>query len=118
MNILLDTHALLWWWSEPEKLSPRVRWILLDSSTEVSVSAASAWEIARKFRIGKLPSGGRIIEQWMESIAEDRFRELAMSARHALRAVSSSSPRISITMVEAWMDFRLAFLAPRDIAPR
>jgi PIN domain nuclease of toxin-antitoxin system len=88
MNVLLDTHALLWWWSEPAKLSARVRALLADSSTDVTVSAASAWEIATKFRIGKLPSGGRIMEQWMDRLAEDRFRELSMSARHALRAGS------------------------------
>ena len=88
MNILLDTHALLWWWSEPMKLSARIRALIADSSTDVIVSAASAWEIATKFRIGKLPSGGRIMEQWMERLAEDRFRELVISARHALRAGS------------------------------
>ena len=86
MRLLLDTHTLLWWWSEPAKLSPRVRGLLLDPSTAVVVSAASAWEIATKFRIGKLPSGGRIIEQWTDRLAADHFSELQMSAQHALRA--------------------------------
>jgi PIN domain nuclease of toxin-antitoxin system len=85
-GFLLDTHALLWWWAQPEHLSLRVLGLLKDPQTTVVVSAASAWEIATKHRIGKLPSGGTIIAQWDERIATDGFIELAISPGHALRA--------------------------------
>jgi len=86
MKLLLDTHALLWWWGEARRLSPRLLALLRDPANEVYVSAASAWEIATKYRIGKLPTGGAIIAQWTERMAIDRFTELPISAAHALRA--------------------------------
>jgi PIN domain nuclease of toxin-antitoxin system len=86
MKFLLDTHVLLWWWGEPDKLSRRVLALLRDPSNQVFVSAASAWEISTKYRIGKLPSGGTVIAQWGERLAMDRFMELPISAAHSLRA--------------------------------
>ncbi len=85
-GILLDTHTLLWWWSQPARLSPRVLGLLKDPHTTVLVSAASAWEISTKFRIGKLPSGGTIIAQWDERIRTDGFLQLSITPGHALRA--------------------------------
>jgi PIN domain nuclease of toxin-antitoxin system len=53
-RLLLDTHALLWWANADRALSSKVRRWLEDDATEVFVSAASAWEIATKARLGKL----------------------------------------------------------------
>jgi len=86
MTYLVDTHVLLWWWSKPEKLSRRVLALLRDPENGVFVSAASAWEIATKYRIGKYPPGGRIVEEWSTRIRVDRFQELPISSTHALRA--------------------------------
>lgn len=86
MTLLLDTHALLFWWSAPERLPGRVVSLLRDPANECLVSAASGWEIATKHRIGKFPQGGRVIEQWEERMAEDGFRELPITTRHALKA--------------------------------
>jgi PIN domain nuclease of toxin-antitoxin system len=88
VELLLDTHALLWWWSDPDRLTARVDSLLRDPANTIHVSAASAWEIATKHRIGKFPDGGRIVQQWEERIASDRFSELPMTCRHALRAGS------------------------------
>jgi len=88
VTLLLDTHTLLWWWSQPDRISSRVRALLRDPANTILVSAASAWEIATKYRIGKYPDGGRIIVEWKERMAPDGFVELAISARHALRAGS------------------------------
>ena len=92
MKLLLDTHTLLWWWGEPGKLSPRVLTLLRDPAYQIVVSAASAWEIATKHRIGKYPPGGRIMDGWEQRLATDGFLELAMSSRHAFRAGSIISP--------------------------
>ncbi|MDA8425026.1 MAG: type II toxin-antitoxin system VapC family toxin [Treponema sp.] len=88
MKLLLDTHALLWWWSASSRLSSRVLALLRDPENAVLVSAGSAWEISTKTRIGELPSGGRIMAQWDERIAADDFEELPMTAAHCLKAGS------------------------------
>ena len=74
--------------SEPDKLSPRVRALLIDPATAVVVSAASAWEVATTHRIGKYPDGARVLTDWNERLAEDRFAELPISTAHARRAGS------------------------------
>ena len=86
MTLLLDTHTLLWWWSQPDRLSSRVRALLRDPANTILVSAASAWEVATKYRIGKYPDGGRVVSEWEERMEPDGFRELPISVRHALRA--------------------------------
>ena len=83
MNLLLDTCALLWAWSRPEKLSRRLQGLLLDPRNQVWVSAASAWELAIKHRAGKFPRGGHIIAEWDDRIARDGFHPLAISVHHA-----------------------------------
>ncbi len=88
MKLLLDTHTLLWWWSQADRIAPRVRALLRDPANTIFVSAASAWEVATKYRIGKYPDGGRVIGEWGERMAPDGFIELPISARHALRAGS------------------------------
>ena len=88
MNLRLDTCALLWWWSQPEKLSKRSMSLIQDSANTVWVSAASAWEISTKHRIGKYPAGGQVILQWDKRLEEDGFHELRIGSGHALRAGS------------------------------
>ena len=55
MLVLLDTHAFLWWIADSGRLSGPAREVIADELNDIVVSAASAWEIATKFRIGKLP---------------------------------------------------------------
>mgnify|MGYP006274723827 CR=1 FL=1 len=86
MTLLIDTHVLLWWWAAPTRISPRVLALIRQSDTRVLVSAASAWEISTKWRIGKYPNGSAIISQWEERLAADRFGELPISAAQALKA--------------------------------
>lgn len=52
MRLLLDTHALLWWWADDARLGIAARKAIADEGNEVLVSAASAWEIATKQRLG------------------------------------------------------------------
>lgn len=86
MKLLLDTCTLLWWWSEPEKLSSRCKTLICDPINIIFISAASAWEIATKYRIGKYPGGARIITEWDDRLHIDGFREMAISSTHAFRA--------------------------------
>ena len=86
MKLLLDTHALLWWWKDDPRLSKRAATAITDEANTVLVSAASAWEIATKHRIGKLPGAERAVRKFNELISADGFSHLAISFQHALKA--------------------------------
>jgi PIN domain nuclease of toxin-antitoxin system len=88
MRLLLDTHALLWWFTDDARLSVGARQAIADSDTVVHVSAASAWEIATKQRIGKLEGVPDAVSRYAELIEADGFRHLPISHLHALRAGS------------------------------
>jgi PIN domain nuclease of toxin-antitoxin system len=86
MRYLLDTHALLWWWTNDPQLSARVRELISDESNTILVSAACAWEIATKHRLGKLAQATEAIYRFNELVVLDGFEHLPMSYLHALRA--------------------------------
>lgn len=79
MRLLIDTHALLWWLDGNRKLSVAARRAIEDSEGTVFVSSASGWEIATRYRIGKLPLGERLHGRLSEAIAEQGFESLAIS---------------------------------------
>ena len=54
MKLLLDTHAFIWWDSEPARLSARALAMCQDRDNELLVSVASAWEMQIKQQLGKL----------------------------------------------------------------
>lgn len=54
MKLLLDTHVFLWLQTEPERLGSQLH-LVEDRRNELFVSAASAWEVAIKYQLGKLP---------------------------------------------------------------
>lgn len=88
MKLLLDTHALIWWWLDDPQLSAKAREAIGDATNEVRVSAASAWEIATKQRLGKLDGVPDASRRFLELVAADGFQLLPMTAQHALRAGS------------------------------
>ena len=55
---LLDTHALMWAINEPSRLGDGAAEVLRDRGSLLVVSAASAWELYAKYRIGRLPGAG------------------------------------------------------------
>lgn len=86
MRLLLDTHALLWWFDGNRRLSAKVRRLIEDEQTEVLVSAASAWEISTKSRIGKLRIAEAISQRLPETVASQGFTPLPISLTDAQRA--------------------------------
>jgi PIN domain nuclease of toxin-antitoxin system len=86
MRLLLDTHALLWWLTDDERLGQAAKSAMADPDNEVFVSAASAWEIATKQRLGKLDGVPQVAERYGELVAADGFQHLSVSHLHALRA--------------------------------
>jgi PIN domain nuclease of toxin-antitoxin system len=83
LRLLLDTHALIWWLAGDETLSTRAREAIADEENGVAVSAASAMEIATKFRIGKLPDAALLAQDFESIIAGQGFTELAITVHHA-----------------------------------
>ncbi len=62
MKLLLDTHALLWWLSDDDRIGPQARALIADPGNDVLVSVVSLWEIVVKVRVGKLEADIREIE--------------------------------------------------------
>ena len=86
MQALLDTHALLWWLSDDPALTLAARKIIAETRNAVFVSAASAWEIATKVRIGKLPTAADLASDFTGHIEREGFQILSISGEHAIRA--------------------------------
>jgi PIN domain nuclease of toxin-antitoxin system len=92
LRLLLDTHALLWWYAGDRRLSPRARRAIGDASNEVLVSAVSAWEIAIKERLGKLDDTRALTSDFAEWLAREKFYQLSITFDHALRAGQLAGP--------------------------
>lgn len=80
MEVLLDTHAFLWWNADDAALGEEARATILDERTAVYVSAATAWEIELKRAKGKLEARGDVID-WIE---QNGFLPLPIDATHAV----------------------------------
>lgn len=83
-RVLIDTHALVWWFEGSEKLSRKARQTIEDADTTVIVSAASAWELAIKVGAGKFKSP--LMVNFQQNISDEGFLELPVSIEHVLRA--------------------------------
>ncbi len=92
MKALLDTHALLWWVFDDPKLSTTARDIIANADNEILASAASAWEISTKHRIGKLPEAGDIVRHLPMYLRQARFSELSVSVDDGLLAGNLPGP--------------------------
>ena len=86
MSYLLDTHALLFWLFDDDRLSTTARGIIGDPGHPIFVSAASAWEIATKHRLGKLDSAAVLAQDMAGYVRKAGFRELPVTIRHGQRA--------------------------------
>lgn len=86
MHLLLDTHALIWWMTNSPSLPESVRRLMSDKQNTIVVSAASAWEMATKVRLGRLPAASDIIQNFQEYLMHAGFETLPVSAEHGIRA--------------------------------
>lgn len=86
MRLLLDTHAFLWWLVASERLSPMAQEAVADESNYIFISAASAWEVAVKHRLGRLPDADAIALDIAGAIADQGFEGLPITIDDAARA--------------------------------
>ena len=82
MQLLLDTHALLWWLSDDPRLGLEARVRIGAAGTAVFVSAATAWEIAIKRAAGKIEAAWDIRAE----VEAEGFLELSIDLEHAVAA--------------------------------
>ena len=92
MRILLDTHAFLWWLDGDRRLPKAMRALIADEANAVLVSAASAWEIATKARLGKLPGALDVAADIGGAVASQGFLALSVAILHAQRAGGLAGP--------------------------
>lgn len=125
LAVLLDTNALLWLVSAPEKISDPARQLLGDPGTEIVVSAVSAWEIAIKTRLGRL-NGEPLLSAWSDIIADMTATDLAIDAGDAIlagrlpwehkdpfdRMLVAQAARRNLTLATSDADILLAALTP------
>ncbi len=79
MRVLLDTHILLWWQRDKLLLGDRARSMIASPEVEVLVSTASLWEIAIKFRLGKIEVCS---SEAMRDASGDGFTIIGVEAEH------------------------------------
>ena len=85
-GFLLDTHTLLWYDREPDRLQQGLQDTLRDPARTVFVSAITAWELAIKYRQGKLAEAEALVRDWAETTGRIGFLELPFTSLHAREA--------------------------------
>ncbi len=85
-RLLLDTHALVWWWTDDRRLTGPARAAIAAPGHQVLVSAASAWEIATKHRLGKWDSVAALVAGFEDFLRRSRFAALPITPADALAA--------------------------------
>jgi PIN domain nuclease of toxin-antitoxin system len=86
LRVLLDTHTVLWATLSPSSLSRKASAIIADERNVILVSAASAWEIATKVRLGKLPGAEMLEREFLEIMNRAGYTLLPIDVESALRA--------------------------------
>jgi PIN domain nuclease of toxin-antitoxin system len=86
VRALVDTHALLWWLSDDPQLSTTARKFIGETTNYSIVSAASAWEIATKVRLGKLRTAAELAADFVGFLEREGFKLLPIMPDHAIRA--------------------------------
>ena len=83
MNLLLDTHLLLWAASEPQRLSAKARALLLDPSNQLVFSSASLWEITIKNGLERSDFNVDPRRLW-RMLLVNGYREISVTSEHAV----------------------------------
>jgi PIN domain nuclease of toxin-antitoxin system len=93
VEVLLDTHAFIWWLAGDRALSDAAKTVIADPANDIFVSAASAWEISTKHRLGKLPRAALLAADVASAIASQGFVELPILVRHGQLAGNLPPPQ-------------------------
>jgi len=83
LRLLLDSHAFVWWIADSDRLSARAYRLIADETQEIFVSAATAWELSTRYRLGKLPLPEEAAFDMAGIIVGQGFRELPIGVQDA-----------------------------------
>lgn len=83
MNLLLDTHVLLWWIDGSKRLGRRAKAAMIRPGVSLWISAASVWELAIKLGAGRLKMN-EPLEEIISALLETGFQALPIRIPHAL----------------------------------
>lgn len=86
MKVLLDTCVVIWATLSPASLSLAAREIIADENNVILASAASAWEIATKVRLGRLPGAEKLEHDYLEVMEDAGYSMMPIDTESALRA--------------------------------
>ena len=86
MQLLIDTHVLIWWWARDPRLPNDIRDLMEATENTVYVSAVCALELAIKVRLGRLPEMEQRLDQFNEGVVQDGFVHLNIHYEHARKA--------------------------------
>jgi PIN domain nuclease of toxin-antitoxin system len=92
LRLLLDTHTLLWWLIKNPSLSTHAQRLLEDRENKILVSAASAWEMATKVRLGRLSVATEVVQNFIFYVERERFLPIPVTIEHGIRAGSLPGP--------------------------
>ena len=85
MEVLLDTHAFIWWMVDYARLSKAAVAALSNADNRVLISAVVAWELAIKINAGKIQPTS-LISGLEGALAQQPFAALPIGMEHAVRA--------------------------------
>jgi PIN domain nuclease of toxin-antitoxin system len=85
MEVLLDTHTLVWWMVDPSRLSKEAAAALAGNDNRIVVSAVVAWELAIKVTAGKIQPSSLLLGL-DGAFAKQAFAELPITLEHAVKA--------------------------------
>jgi len=91
-RFLLDTHVLLWWLFDDPKLSDLAHKVIQAPDNTILISSASGWEIATKYRLGKLPHAGEAAHNLPALLRKSHMDVLPITMEHALAAGALPGP--------------------------
>lgn len=92
MRLLLDSHALIWMVAGDRRLTQRARIAITEGAQATYVSAANAWEISTKHRLGKLPRAAELARNFEAEIRAASLVPLPVTIRHAQLAGNLDDP--------------------------
>jgi PIN domain nuclease of toxin-antitoxin system len=93
MHLLLDTHTLIWWMNNSPMLPAKVRHLLREKTNLIFVSAASAWEMTTKIRLGRLPASPEVTQNFEQYLEQSGFEGLPVTLAHGIRAGMLPGPQ-------------------------
>ena len=121
MKVLLDTQAWLWMVAAPDRLSRRARRLVQRSDSELFLSAASAWEIAIKWSLGKLTLPADPVEYLQSRVAQSGVRPLPIRLEHAAQVARlpphHRDPFDRLLIAQATVEDLVLLTADRQIEP-